>query len=169
MGTGGGPLQLFTLLSSPPPPPHPLHNLYPHKFSKRNHSPTSQTNHTRWFSFSSSKAGGRVGGSEWERTRTGTHTPHRRSRYRDEFDYDEDEFGFGNTRKQRTWWSDDSSQRDTGIDDDDDELLDGLGVLEGSIGFPSIFKVTNQCPNFPKLFFSHSNNISSMYHVWILF
>lgn len=137
MGTGA--LQLLSLISSSPPPPR--HNLCSQNFWKKSQNPSGQNNHTG-FSFSP-KAGGRVGGSEWERskTSTSTHEPHRRSRPSYEFDFYEDEFGLGNARKQRRkWWSEDSSPWDTDIDDDD-ELLDGLGILEGSIGFSSIFKV----------------------------
>lgn len=138
MGTGA--IQLLSPLSSSPPPPH--HNLCSHKFWKKSQNQSSRKNHTGFSLFP--KAGGRVGGSEWERTKTSTssHEPRRRSGYSYDFDFDEDEFGLGNSRKQRRkWWSEQSLPWDTDIDDDDDELLDGLGILEGSIGFSSIFKV----------------------------
>ncbi|CAI9090965.1 OLC1v1025865C1 [Oldenlandia corymbosa var. corymbosa] len=137
MGTGIV-APVLALLTPHPQFPFPIR--YPRK------STNSQNYIARRRYSSAVKAGGRVGGSEWEKTQSGE-----RPTYQDEFNYDydeEEEFGFGKkSGKQRVWWSDDSSTKwwDTsggGDEDDDDDEEDGFGVLEGSIGgFSSIFEV----------------------------
>ncbi|KAL3523387.1 hypothetical protein ACH5RR_016221 [Cinchona calisaya] len=131
---GSGVLQLSALLTCPPSSPP---NLCSRKLVVSNiKNPTAQNTTNRCSS--AIRAGGRVGGSEWEGT--STRTQNGRSRYHDEFDYDDPESGFSNTRrKRRIWWSDDSDEEDD--DDEEEEFLDGLGILEGSTGFSSIFKV----------------------------
>ncbi|KAI5648844.1 hypothetical protein M9H77_34849 [Catharanthus roseus] len=112
-----------------------------HEFSNRRNSSSSITStSTSWCCFSA-KYGGRTGGSDWERT---TRSCKERSNYQDEFftwDYeDEEESGFRSAAKRRNWWSDDSSSWDED-DEEEEETFGGFGILEGSIGFSSIFKL----------------------------
>ncbi|GER42528.1 T6K12.7 protein [Striga asiatica] len=82
-------------------------------------------------------AGGRTG--ESRRNWGKDIDPNRRSRFSDAYPtddyYEEDEREFRTSTKQRKWWSDD-------FDVDDDEEDERFGVLEASIGFDWVLKVT---------------------------
>lgn len=135
MGTG--------VLQFPIAPPNRCSHDFSYRRNTYNNSSTNiaSTSTSSWCCFWT-KNGGRAGGSDWDRY---SRSSRERSKYQDEFfsfdnEDDRQDYGFRNTGKRRTWWSDDSLSWDE-EDDDEEEKNGGFGVLEGAIGLSSIFKV----------------------------